>query len=318
MTSSRLFSSLYSRSAELTSLSHGVFQVSNTVWLTCFLAKPDIVELCANRILQTVFSTLPHLSGILAFVQPGVEPFAPVSTMFEQLPHVAESSGADEPVIFACPRNFFVNPLTVRIARIEDHDDLAPIFDTNSEVLTSIYGEFFLAGLIENQDDHSHCLVGDVDGRAVGLMAFTDEIDVELLRNCFDLSLYEGLHKESEGVSSPPTASPAPPPVPAFAPIDPTPAPDAPAEPLEVPPLDLPDPAMQQTVAEPAPVAEEGEAVPEETAPVPIQKGEVPVVEQVPEESNCFSITLFCIDESKSKFDCLVGAFLHLLVYFRL
>jgi hypothetical protein len=34
------------------------------------------------------------------------------------------------------------------MAREEDHDDLAEVFDKQSEVLTSQFGEFFLADLI--------------------------------------------------------------------------------------------------------------------------------------------------------------------------
>lgn len=41
--------------------------------------------------------------------------------------------------------------LRVRKAAVEDHDDLVPIFNSQSEVLTELYGEFFLAELIESQ-----------------------------------------------------------------------------------------------------------------------------------------------------------------------
>jgi len=37
----------------------------------------------------------------------------------------------------------------VREACVEDYDDLAPIFNQQSEVLTATYGDFFLAELIE-------------------------------------------------------------------------------------------------------------------------------------------------------------------------
>lgn len=63
---------------------------------------------------------------------------------------------------YACPRNFFISPLRVRRAHIEDHDDLVPIFNQQSEVLTAIYGEFFLAELIESQSATNHALVAEV------------------------------------------------------------------------------------------------------------------------------------------------------------
>lgn len=46
--------------------------------------------------------------------------------------------------------------------RVEDHDDLMPIFNRQNDVLTSMYGDFFLAELIEAQDEENKCLVADV------------------------------------------------------------------------------------------------------------------------------------------------------------
>ena len=40
-------------------------------------------------------------------------------------------------------------------ACVEDHDDLVPVFNAQSEVLTERYGEFFIAELIEAQDDRN-------------------------------------------------------------------------------------------------------------------------------------------------------------------
>jgi hypothetical protein len=132
-------------------------------------------------------------------------------------------------------------------ARIEDHDDLVPVFNAQSEVLTSIYGEFFLAELIESQSKHNVALVAEAPAnafassassssssaaatsamnltgtgagagagggsgagagagpgsvgrsvQAVGLMAVTDECDIRLLQDCFQLAPYDGLKKKS-------------------------------------------------------------------------------------------------------------------------
>lgn len=46
--------------------------------------------------------------------------------------------------------------------RVEDHDDLTPIFNRQSDMLKMTYGDYFLAELIEAQDDHMHCLVAEV------------------------------------------------------------------------------------------------------------------------------------------------------------
>lgn len=174
-----------------------IFNVSNTAWLTFFIADPTYEKDAADRVLQTVFSTLAYLEGIIVVTPAGVEVFAPITYMFEGLPVTDPTYRG--PKAYACPRSFFIPPLSIRAARIEDHDDLVPVFDQQSEVLTSIYGEFFLAELIESQNEHNFSLVAEVNDRAVGLMSITDEIDIRLLQKCFDLSGYDNLRKPREG-----------------------------------------------------------------------------------------------------------------------
>lgn len=46
--------------------------------------------------------------------------------------------------------------------RVEDTDDLMPIFNRQSDALKQIYGDFFLAELIEAQDNTMKCIVAEV------------------------------------------------------------------------------------------------------------------------------------------------------------
>jgi hypothetical protein len=46
--------------------------------------------------------------------------------------------------------------------RVEDHDDLTPIFNRQSDMLKMTYGDYFLAELIEAQDENMQCLVAEV------------------------------------------------------------------------------------------------------------------------------------------------------------
>jgi hypothetical protein len=45
---------------------------------------------------------------------------------------------------------------------VEDNDDLVPIFSRQSAMLSKTYGEYFLAELIEAQDENMKCLVAEV------------------------------------------------------------------------------------------------------------------------------------------------------------
>jgi hypothetical protein len=73
-------------------------------------------------------------------------------------------------------------------------------------VLTSQYGEFFIADLIATQnltrrltrggDADGKAIVGQIRDKAVGLMSISTEIDYRLLSSCFELSLYDNMLKE--------------------------------------------------------------------------------------------------------------------------
>lgn len=50
----------------------------------------------------------------------------------------------------------------IYLHRVEDNDDLTPIFNRQSDMLKTTYGEYFLAEMIEAQDENMHCLVAEV------------------------------------------------------------------------------------------------------------------------------------------------------------
>nr|XP_033795156.1 cilia- and flagella-associated protein 61 isoform X2 [Geotrypetes seraphini] len=81
------------------------------------------------------------------------------------------------------------------IVRVEDHDDLMPIFMHHNDILRATYGEYFLAELIEAQDEDNHSVICEVKGTAVGFMSVCSEVNAQMLHNCFDLRLFHGLCK---------------------------------------------------------------------------------------------------------------------------
>jgi hypothetical protein len=60
-------------------------------------------------------------------------------------------------------------------------------------VLSERYGENFIAQLIESQDGANKAIAAEVEGRAVGLLALSSEIDVATLQSSFDLDAFDGL-----------------------------------------------------------------------------------------------------------------------------
>jgi hypothetical protein len=47
-------------------------------------------------------------------------------------------------------------------SRVQDNDDLAPLFNQYNDILKQTYGDFFVAELIESQDENNKALVAEV------------------------------------------------------------------------------------------------------------------------------------------------------------
>uniref|UniRef100_A0A803SLV4 L-amino-acid oxidase n=1 Tax=Anolis carolinensis TaxID=28377 RepID=A0A803SLV4_ANOCA len=90
--------------------------------------------------------------------------------------------------LYVAHRHQYRPQLYVRHARVEDHDDLTPIFARHNDTLRETYGEYFLD-----------------DGFAVGFMSVCSEVNVQLLHECFDLGPFHGLCKpDPDDILKPP------------------------------------------------------------------------------------------------------------------
>lgn len=88
--------------------------------------------------------------------------------------------------------------IEIRQAKQEDHDDLADVFNSQSETVTEAYGEYFIAELIAAASlpgSSNKALVAQVKDKAVGLMGLTLDVDVKLLHKCFELDSFDNLLK---------------------------------------------------------------------------------------------------------------------------
>merc|ERR1719337_627615 len=119
-------------------------------------------------------------------------------TGFAELTVVKETATSWAPAdskVLAAKREDYIAPLFIRRARVEDHDDLVAVFNAQSDVTTNVYGEYFLAELVEAQNEENRAIVAEVDGRAVGLMCLTSDVDINVLAQCFQLDPYDNLLK---------------------------------------------------------------------------------------------------------------------------
>jgi len=150
---------------------------------------------------------LPDLIGILFLVRGDADEddikhcFDPLGGFFQEVDCKDRTILQDVRGINKDSRIYFSSRVLVlpfieiRLAKQEDHDDLADVFNSQSETVTEAYGEYFIAELIAAQSDTNKALVAQVKDKAVGLMGLSKEVDVKLLHQCFELDSFDNLLK---------------------------------------------------------------------------------------------------------------------------
>ena len=146
-----------------------------------------------RALLRGVFEGVADLDHLLAACSGDALP-ASLRGSFARAP--VESPAGE--AVWLCSRQHFAPTLYVRAARVEDHDDLAPVFEAQSEVVSGRFGEFFLAEAIERQNASNRVLVGEGgDGRAVGMLSASAEVPTQLLQACFATAPFGNLVQRS-------------------------------------------------------------------------------------------------------------------------
>lgn len=136
----------------------------NTLWLSYFVAggiiKYDQQRFAFKRVLQTVYTSMPDIIGILFLARGDADEedigycFDPLSMLFEEVALKDEDVLRNVRGISPASRVFFSSRvlmlpfIEIRKAKQEDHDDLADVFNNQSETVTEAYGEYFLAEMI--------------------------------------------------------------------------------------------------------------------------------------------------------------------------
>ena len=148
-----------------------------------------------SQLLKTVFVANPEVEHCLLAVGHGSLDQFHKSPIAEYFTHVKPKMSTLPPPyeIYECTASRMLVPFNIRIARVEDFDDLVPIFNRQSNVLKQYFGEFFLNDIIEAQNATNKALVFDVGGKARGFMSISCDVDSTVLNECFDLTLFDNL-----------------------------------------------------------------------------------------------------------------------------
>ncbi|XP_030875989.1 cilia- and flagella-associated protein 61-like [Leptonychotes weddellii] len=134
----------------------------NTLFLHLFVAVDEYSVGCCKEIIRTVFKAVPELHFIFLIVPSYMSLGSTLITVFEQVGNIPSLTYDEDFAVHICHRHSHYPQLHVRNARVEDHDDLMPIFMRYDTLLKETYGEYFLAELIEAQDEENHAVVCEV------------------------------------------------------------------------------------------------------------------------------------------------------------
>ncbi|XP_010632494.2 cilia- and flagella-associated protein 61 isoform X4 [Fukomys damarensis] len=164
----------------------------NTLFLHLFVAVDEYSVGCCKEIIRTVFKAVPELHFIFLIVPSYMSLGSTLVTVFDEVGSVPCLMYNEDFTVYVCHRHSHYPQLHIRRARVEDHDDLMPIFMHHDTILKDTYGEYFLAELIEAQDEENHAVVCEVEGAAVGFMSVCSRVNLPLLHECFDLGPFHG------------------------------------------------------------------------------------------------------------------------------
>ncbi|ORX87573.1 hypothetical protein BCR32DRAFT_289228 [Anaeromyces robustus] len=93
---------------------------------------------------------------------------------------------------WVCFRKDLVYLMKIRKARVEDCDDLIPMFKQKS-LLDDPDSIYYFSELLENKDEHINTIVAELNNKIVGFMSMRNSIEYSALLDKFDLDLYETL-----------------------------------------------------------------------------------------------------------------------------
>jgi hypothetical protein len=93
-----------------------------------------------------------------------------------------------------CTRREFLPAFTIRRAKIEDCDDLMPLL-RRFNMLADDKIDHFMSELLDNEESKSKSLVAEYNGGVVGFMKIVQNADQKLLRETYNLSLFNSLVK---------------------------------------------------------------------------------------------------------------------------
>ena len=122
--------------------------------------------------------------------------------LFGYVPEIKHDSNEEQNLsnnlVVYLNRRISVFPIIeIRIGTQEDHDDLERIYkDQTPPEVVNVCEDFFIAKMIADQNENNKVLVGQVNEKAVGVLAVSTDINIQLFIQSFELEAYDNLLKQ--------------------------------------------------------------------------------------------------------------------------
>jgi len=167
-------------------------------------------ETSCNEMIKKAFGICTHVDYLVWVVPKNYYPSEYIQRLFSAIDFQGLDEHRDTSTVLNgykvqfLHRSNFVPKLLVREARIEDNDDLIPILQgSNPDILVG-QESFFLADLIQTQDNFNSFYVGLRKSHIEGMLATSLDVNVPLIQKVFDISPYPDLMIKKEERALPP------------------------------------------------------------------------------------------------------------------
>jgi hypothetical protein len=173
--------------------------------------RPDYdMETISYQIMYDAFKAQPNMDYMIWLCPSSVKLtdwtkqnfIEPVSDALKE--SCESKSNLEEPLkgyrLLYAHRDQFMPHLQVRSAMIEDKDDLLPILKESNPDAVKNQGNFFLADLIQQQDNNNRFFVGvnASNDKPVAMIATSLDVNVGLITKVFDVDQYPDMFVERE------------------------------------------------------------------------------------------------------------------------
>ncbi|THD25271.1 Cilia-and flagella-associated protein 61 [Fasciola hepatica] len=168
----------------------------NSLFAHLIVIHPVYEETLGMDLCKAIFSILFEVHNIFVMTENSSQ-FKIVKNSPFKL--IEKKNQEEEFLIYVAYRHDVFPVLFARIASVEDNDDLAPLFNSQTDLLRKTYGNYYIAELVEAQNDSLKCVVVECERKAVGFISATTKVNLDLLNKEYDLDVFNGLRKPDEG-----------------------------------------------------------------------------------------------------------------------